>query len=326
MSRIELITQAGYQVKIMWEYEFDSSKIVEQKPELLTHPIVRNNPLNTRDALCGGRIEAMRLHYKLAENESIQYCDVMSLSPYICKYYKFPIGHSVIYVGDTCKNIEACLQMEGLIKCTVVPPNDLYHPVLPFRCNKKLLFCLCNTCVLDPNTRGECHHFADAERAISGTWVTDKIRTVVQKGYKILEIHEVYEYKVKRYNRETREGGLFVDYINTFLKLKAEATGYPSWVQTPTDEDRYIEEFRQSEGILLDKDSIRHNSSKRELAKLCLNSMWGKLGENSKKTLTKLISDPQELYRFLVTPGIEVANLLFAGDAVFWVTLRHAME
>jgi hypothetical protein len=97
-----------------------------KKPELLTNPIVRHSPLTTRDALYGGRKEAMRLHHKIEENgQTIQYCDVMSLYPYICKYFKFTTGHPVIHVGDTCKNIDACLQMEGLIKCTVVPPADL---------------------------------------------------------------------------------------------------------------------------------------------------------------------------------------------------------
>ena len=85
----------------------------------------------------------------------------------------------------------------------------------------------------------------------------------VSKCYRILEIQEVYEYAVTQYVEATGEGGLFVEDIDTFLKLKAEASGYPSWVRTSTDEERYIEEFRQSEGILLDKESIRHNASKR---------------------------------------------------------------
>jgi hypothetical protein len=42
----------------------------------------------------------------------------------------------------------------------------------------------------------------------------------------------------------------------------------------------------------------------------CLNSMWGKLTERNNRTKSKLISDPQELYRFLATPGIEVMNLI----------------
>jgi hypothetical protein len=58
----------------------------------------------------------------------------------------------------------------------------------------------------------------------------------VEKGDRILEIFEVYEYQITQNGRETAEGGLFVDYINTFLKLKADASGYPSWVQSPEDE------------------------------------------------------------------------------------------
>ena len=178
----------------------------------------------------------------------------MSLYPYKCKYYKFPIGQPVIRVGETCKNVQACLKMEGLIKCMIVPPKNLNQPVLPFRCNKKLLFCLCRTCVSEQNMREECQQFSDAERAISGTWINDEVRLPVEKGYKILESQELYEYQVTRYNQEAGQGGLFADYINTFLKLKAEASGYPSWFRTPNDEDRYIESFRQSEGTLLNKD------------------------------------------------------------------------
>jgi hypothetical protein len=176
MSRIEKIIKAGYTVKLIWECEWDAAKIIEKKLELLTHPIVRHSSLSTRDALYVGLTEDMHLCYKIEENEeTIKYCDVMSLYPFICKYFKFPIGHPVIYVGDTCKNIDACLQIEGLIKCTVVPPKALYYPMLPFRCNMKLLFCLCRTCVLEQNMRGQCQHSSGAERAISGTWVAVEI-------------------------------------------------------------------------------------------------------------------------------------------------------
>jgi hypothetical protein len=85
----------------------------------------------------------------------------------------------------------------------------------------------------------------------------------------------------------------------------------------------YIEEFRQSEGILLYKESIWHNASKRGLAKLCLNSIWGKLADNSPKTQTQIFYDPQDLYRFWATPGIEVTTLLFA---VCWIAWRHTDE
>jgi len=71
----------------------------------------------------------------------------------------------------------------------------------------------------------------------------DEVRLAVEKGYRILEIYEVYEYQVTQYKRETGEGRLFVDYINTFLKIKAQASGYPSWVRSPEDEERFIDSF-----------------------------------------------------------------------------------
>ena len=119
---------------------------------MLTHPIVKHEKMNTREAVYGGETKAMRLYYKVREDvESVQYCDIMSLYPYICKYFKFPIGNPIIHVGDTCTDIEACLKMEGLMKCKIVPPTNLYHPVLPYR-YKKLLFCLSNMC-----PRTQCH-------------------------------------------------------------------------------------------------------------------------------------------------------------------------
>jgi hypothetical protein len=92
--------------------------------------------------------------------------------------------------------------------------------------------------------RGPCQHLADDERAISGTWVADELRLAVTRDYRTSKVHEVNEYNVTQYDRESGEGGLFVQYIDTFLNLKAEASGYPSCVRTPADEHRYIE-FRQ---------------------------------------------------------------------------------
>jgi len=105
---------------------------------------------------------------------------------------------------------------------------------------------------------------------------------------------------VTKYNPETGEGGLFVNYINTFLKLKAEASGYPGWVRSPEDEDRYLESFWQIEDIRLDRERIRFNSAKRVMVKLCLNWMWGNLTERNDRTMTKIITEPKFLYDFFV--------------------------
>jgi hypothetical protein len=77
-------TGARYVVETIWECDFDDG-ILAKHPELQAHPLIEHGPLNTRDALYGGRTEAMRVHYKIRDGETIRYVDVMSLYPFICK-------------------------------------------------------------------------------------------------------------------------------------------------------------------------------------------------------------------------------------------------
>ena len=44
--------------------------------------------------------------------------------------------------------------------------------------------------------------------------------------------------------------------MKTFLRIKQEASGYPNWVQTEDDKDKYIESYFQNEGIQLKKENI----------------------------------------------------------------------
>jgi G:T-mismatch repair DNA endonuclease (very short patch repair protein) len=53
MARLAQITQAGYQVEVKWECDFDGGTLAAH-PELKTQQIVRHGPLNTRDALYRG--------------------------------------------------------------------------------------------------------------------------------------------------------------------------------------------------------------------------------------------------------------------------------
>jgi hypothetical protein len=64
-----------------------------------------------------------------------------------------------------------------------------------------------------------------------------------QKGYRLVNLYEVYEYQFTRNDSQTREGGLFAQYIDTFLKLKAEAIGYSDCVSDTEDQTGYDREF-----------------------------------------------------------------------------------
>lgn len=159
------------------------------------------------------------------------------------KYGMFPIGHPS-YITENFGPIESYY---GLVKCVVLPPRKLYVPVLPANFNGKLVFSLCRTCA-----EGQirvCVH-SESERTITGTWCTPEIHMAINKGYKIVEIHEVWHYsKREQYNSETKTGGLFTDYINAALKTKQEASGFPADVVTNEQKQTYIKDYYTHEGI-----------------------------------------------------------------------------
>ena len=154
------------------------------------------------------------------------------------------------------------------------------------------MFPLCSVCA-DTMNQGPCTH-TDEERCITGTWVICEVVKAVEMGYSLVQVFEFWEYSVTQYDT-TKSGGLFAEYVDMFLKLKQEASGYPSWVQSEADEDKYIADYRRAEGIALDKASISKNSGQRTLAKLKLNSMWGKFAQNENKTQTTLVTSGKVL-------------------------------
>ena len=103
-------------------------------------------------------------------------------------------------------------------------------------------------------------------------WVSDELKTAVEKGYVIKQMYEVWHFKkTSRYDQQTKSGGIFTEYINTFLKLKQEASGWPEWCQTEDNRRQYINDYYEKEGIWLDPSKIRWNPGLRSLAKLMLN-------------------------------------------------------
>ena len=129
------------------------------------------------------------------------------------------------------------------------------------------MFPLCKTCV-DTKNKNPCTH-TEQERAIRGTWCHVELMKAIEKGYEVLTIHEVWHWE------ETTDT-LFKGYVDTFLKTKQEASGYPPDCVTDEQKQRYVEEYEQHEGIQLNPEKIEHNPCLRYLAKLVLNSLWGK--------------------------------------------------
>ena len=103
------------------------------------------------------------------------------------KYCVYPVGHPDIITEDF-KDVD---QYFGLIHCKVIPPRGLYLPVLPYRCQKKLMFPLCRTCA-ETLQQNPCTH-TDEERALTGTWVSEELKLAKEKGYRITQVSTFFE-------------------------------------------------------------------------------------------------------------------------------------
>lgn len=102
------------------------------------------------------------------------------------------------------------------------------------------------------------------------------------------------------------------------MKLKQQASGWPSWVKTESDKDRFVEEYESHEGILLERDLITANPGLRSLAKLMLNSFWGKFGQrdNLCKTTHVHVDSAEDFFKILLDESKQIRNVEFPSPEI----------
>ncbi len=267
LERINFLKER-IEVEEIWECEYED----KLKNDVFFAEFVKSQrqirpPLNPRNALSGGRTNGIQLYY----NGDAGYIDFTSLYPYVQKYCKFPIGHPQI-ITENFSNIENYF---GLVYCRVLPPQDLFIPVLPYHSNGKLLFPLCAAC--SNNKCDTCNH-SPIDRELEGTWVTEEMKEAIKYGYKITTIYEVWHFETTEiYNKETKSGGLFTEYVNKFLKIKQESSGYPHWAQSDQQKQLYIDDFFKNEGIISGKGSDTGKSWPKSIVEANVEFSMGKI-------------------------------------------------
>ena len=293
LAKHHRLREHGYHLVIKWEHEWNHEVKTNKELQQFLSTYECVEPLNPRNAFFGGRTNAVKLHHEIKEDEGeqIKYVDVTSLYPCVNKTQQYPVGHPTVITNPENQDIRAYF---GIAKIDILPPLRLYHPVLPYRHESKLVFPNCRACVevemRKPlnNKEWKCPH-SDEERTIRGTWCTPEIAKAVEMGYTLVRIHEVWHFP-------KRQAGLFADYVNTWLKIKQESAGYPSWVTSPEQQRQYIHDYKAREEIDLDPAMIKKNPGRKTTAKLMLNSFWGKFGENLHKDITVPVTTPAQLF------------------------------
>lgn len=324
--KTDRLKQRGFSVIEMWECVFRRLMTEDGNIKSYTeaHPLLALTPLNPREAFYGGRTGNCKTYYEVKPGEKVKYVDVCSLYPSVCKYGKFPVGHPIkIYIGEECKEVDV-FKIEGVIKCAILPPSNLYHPVLPMKANNKLMFGLCRSCMLELN-QSVCSH-SEKARTITGTWIVDEVLKAIETGYKVIDIHEIWEYKVMQYDKEKGSEGMFTQMMNKFVKIKQEASGWPKSCVTEEEKKGYIEKFLEREDIQLDYDNMGENLGLRSLAKLLLNSFWGKFGQRENLPKTAVVRHALDFFKIINDPAIEVNHIVEINEETIIVNYENKEE
>ena len=258
IEKRETIKSAGYNHVSTYECQLTKNREFQKFTKNFDQEIVE--PLNPRDAFYGGRTNATKLLYNFKENECGRYVDFCSLYPTVQYYQKYPVSH--------CNKIhnpeKYCKSWYGLIKCKVLAPRKLYHPVLPQRIKvdsyEKLVFTLCKACAETMN-QNKCEH-SNNERSFIGIWTTDEVNKAIDKGYKILETYEVWHF-------DKTSDDLFKGYIRRFMKIKLESSSY----NFKNNEEESNFKLKIKEGLDIDVEKFEFNAGLRSISKLCLNSL-----------------------------------------------------
>ena len=129
----------------------------------------------------------------------------------------------------------------------ILPPSGLFHPVLPVRSGGKLTFPLCQACVTEEQShpllqRSSAYIPNETERTLHGTWCTPELREAIRQGYQLQNIHEVWHFLPHQ-----RKTGLLKDYVNTWLKIKQESSGWPRWCGTEEKKQQYLGDYEDRE-------------------------------------------------------------------------------
>lgn len=227
-----------------------------------------------RKYMNGGRNETFTRWVELSDEEVargdyISAVDVVSMYPFIQKTSRYPKGHPMIFKynsveGSTAETIDLWLHRPEhsftLLCVDVSCPQDLLYPLLHTMHDGKLYF--------------------DLVDKIEARYTSAEVLRAISLGYKVTKVHEAI------YWAETATD-VFKDYVNGFLTEKINAESWPSDMSiTPevSSEERevinmrreaYIEEYKRIDGIDITPASEK-NSGKRAIAKLFLNSLWGK--------------------------------------------------
>lgn len=301
MLRTKNLQQAKYKVVECWEHDWIGTEIREDF--LRGRDLDDFKTLDMKDAFFGGNTQPMKLYVGEKEGRKIRYLDFTSLYPAVMKgnlrpvqggaeplECLWPIGHPEKFnVHEILPDLS---NIHGFIKAKIIPAK-LYNPILPQRRNGKLIF---------------------ACEPIVGTFTTADLKCALRYGYKIEQIYSAEHFPMTFTHRDVAKN-LFREYVDMFLKIKQENDGWPEGIETEKQKQEFILEYALKEGIYLEREKIKKNPALKSIAKLFLNSLWGKYAQRPNLPKYETITNnPARFFQLMMDDELEVSNIFIINE------------
>ena len=100
------------------------------------------------------------------------------------------------------------------------------------------------------------------------------------------------------------------------MKIKLESSSYN--FKTKEEESSFKAKIKDS--LDIDVEKFDFNAGLRSIAKLCLNSLWGKFGQRNNMSQTKYVTDVSEFYEILLDDKLGNKNFQFINDDMVQIT------
>jgi len=259
-----------------------------------------------RDYFYGGRTEVFSPYANEDKlGEKIAYHDVCSLYPHVCANETLPLGHPILIPQDQVE-LERLHPTHpdryfGFVCCFVYPASGDILGLLP--------------------QREESGRLQFDIKPKAGCWSTEELYLAMENGYRVSDIYEVIHWSRHQQTNEMMRG-----YIGMFLRMKQEAEGWKKLgasSDTPSEVEmqEVIQRVEEESQFVcrVRKEFVKKNPVQRALAKLFLNTLWGKFAQRTEVTKVTTIYSYSDFMEIWNNPSVKRENLQFReiGNRVF---------
>ncbi len=303
-KRLDALRSSNNYSNVIVQWSHDKEEYIQYKeiPSL-------GNVMKLRDFFYGGRTEVFAAYADVSKlpGMDILHHDVCSLYPYVCSWKELPMGLPEIKFNKTVE-------------------RERLHPNHPQR-----YFGFARIKVR-PNTKdliGILPHRQKAENGDEkltydlfvkeGCWHTELIYLAMEHQYEILEVYEVWHWPESQ-----RSTTLMRGYMEFFLRMKQEAEGWEKLGKdilngksekdlTEKDKSDIADMIYSNNGGFARPrlDKVDKNPVLRQLAKIFLNCLWGKLCQKNASEYERFIYGYKQYLEICSNSMVNLSTIKF---------------